>query len=241
MRNTQHFSLKTKADKGYTKAVPQEQLRRKDGRVWYIPHHGVYHPRKRKLRVVFDCGASFNGTSLNSGLLQGPDLTNCLKGVLLRFRQESIAMMADIQAMFHRVNVSEEDKDFLRFLWWPGGDVSLTPVEYRMTVQLFGAVSSPRHRTAEDNRKHLRPEVVDTILNNFYVDDCLKSVSTENNASLLITELTSACQRGGFQLSKWITNSRQVLATIPKAGRAKELKELNLDRDRLPTEGALGM
>lgn len=83
--------------------------------------------------------------------------------------------------------------------------------------------------------------MVDTILNNFYADDCLKSVSTENNASLLITELTSACQRGGFQLSEWITNSGQVLATIPKAGRAKEVKELNLDRDRLPTEGARGV
>ena len=106
--------------------------------------------------------------------------------------------------MFHQVKVSEEDEDFLRYLWWPGGDVCLTPVEYRMTVHLFGAVSSPScanyvlRRTAEDNRRHLRPEVVDTILSNFYVDDFLKSVSTEDNASHLITELTSACQRGGF-------------------------------------------
>ena len=22
---------------------------------WYIPHHGVYHPKKKKIRVVFDC------------------------------------------------------------------------------------------------------------------------------------------------------------------------------------------
>lgn len=154
------------------------------------PTMGCTTPEK-ELRVVFDRGASFNGTSLNSELLQVPDLTNHLIGVLLRFRQEPIAMMADIQAMF-QVKVSEEDEDFLRFLWWPGGDVSLTPVEYRMTVHLFGAVSSPScanyapRRTAEDNRRHLRPEVVDTILNNFYVDDCLKSVSTENDASLLI-------------------------------------------------------
>lgn len=115
-------------EKGYAALVPQEQLSRKDGRVWYIPHHGVYHPRKGKLRVVFDCGASFNGTSLNAELLQGPDLTNPLIGVLLRFCLEPITLMTDIQAMFHQVKVSEEDEDFLRFLWWPGGDVSLTPV-----------------------------------------------------------------------------------------------------------------
>lgn len=65
---------------GYAERVPTDQLARCDGRVWYIPHHGVYHPKKKKLRVVFDCGATFKGTSLNSQLLQGPDLTSLLVG-----------------------------------------------------------------------------------------------------------------------------------------------------------------
>ena len=43
---------------------------------WYIPHHGVYHPKKNKIRVVFDCSAKFKGTCLNDHLLSGPDLTN---------------------------------------------------------------------------------------------------------------------------------------------------------------------
>ena len=56
---------------------------------WYIPHHGVYHPKKpEKLRVVFDCSADFQGHSLSRHLLQGADLTNSLAGVLCRFRQE---------------------------------------------------------------------------------------------------------------------------------------------------------
>lgn len=46
-------------NKGYAETVPDRQLTRKDGQVWYLPHHGVYHPKKGKLRVVFDCGASF--------------------------------------------------------------------------------------------------------------------------------------------------------------------------------------
>ena len=33
-------------DKGYAEAVPQGQLRCKDRKLWYIPHHGVYHPKK---------------------------------------------------------------------------------------------------------------------------------------------------------------------------------------------------
>lgn len=71
--------------------------------VWYIPHHGVYHPRKPgKLRVVFDCSAKFHGVSLNDTLLTGPDLINPLVGVLCRFRMEAVAVTCDIERMFHQ-------------------------------------------------------------------------------------------------------------------------------------------
>ena len=32
--------------KGHAEMVPKEQLHRTDGRLWYIPHHGVYHKRR---------------------------------------------------------------------------------------------------------------------------------------------------------------------------------------------------
>lgn len=63
--------------------MSDEELGCSDGKVWYIPHHGVYHPVTQKLRVVFDCGASYKGTSLNEQLLQGPDLTSSLVGVII--------------------------------------------------------------------------------------------------------------------------------------------------------------
>lgn len=78
-------------DKGYATKVPENQLRRHDERIWFIPHHGIQHPKKRKLRVVFDYTASFQGVSLNNQLLQGPDLTNTLIGVVTRFRKETSA------------------------------------------------------------------------------------------------------------------------------------------------------
>ena len=62
-----------------------------------------------KVRVVFDCAARFGDTSLNDQLLQGPDLTNNLTGVLLRFRQKSVALMADVEQMFHQVRVAPDD------------------------------------------------------------------------------------------------------------------------------------
>ncbi|KAL7882927.1 hypothetical protein SRHO_G00005850 [Serrasalmus rhombeus] len=166
---------------GYAVEIPSGELSRDDGKIWYLPHHGVYHPKKLKIRVVFDCGASYQGTTLNGQLLRGPDITSTLLGVIIRFRQEEVAVMADVEAMFHQVKVADEDADLLRFLWWPAGDISQDLKEYRMTVHLFGATSSPScanfalRKCAEDNRDRFGALGINTVLHNFYVDDCLKS------------------------------------------------------------------
>lgn len=234
-------------NKGHAEVVPQAEIQCTDGRLWYLPHHGIYHPKKGTIRVVFDCGATYHGASLNAALLQGPDLTSTLIGVLTRFRQHPVALMADIKSMFHQVRVSRGDVDFLRFLWWPNGDTSLHPVEYRMTVHIFGAVSSPScanfalRQTAKDNQGTCSADVVSTIERNFYVDDCLKSLETEEQAVELMRELTCVCHKGGFHLTKWVSNSRTVLAHVPTGDRATEIKELDLDKDKLPTERALGL
>ena len=40
-------------------------------------------------------------------------------GVLTRFREGPVALMSDIESMFHLVGVTPEHCDALRFLWWP--------------------------------------------------------------------------------------------------------------------------
>lgn len=37
--------------KGYAEQVPSGELARSYGRLWYIPHHDVYHPQKGKVCV----------------------------------------------------------------------------------------------------------------------------------------------------------------------------------------------
>ena len=149
-------------DKNYARGVPSSQALPEPGKVWYLPHHAVYHPHKpEKIRVVFDCSARYGGISLNSKLLQGQDLTCSLVGVLTRFRAEPIAFQADIEAMFHQVRVAEEHRNFLRFLWWPNGDLSQSLHEYQMNVHLFGAISSPScanyavRKTADDTENEV--------------------------------------------------------------------------------------
>ena len=80
-----------------------------EGKCCYIPHHGVYNKNKpNKIRVVFDCSTEYQGRSLNSELMPGPDLTNQIIGVLIRFRQEPIAIIADIESMFYQGRVPEK-------------------------------------------------------------------------------------------------------------------------------------
>ena len=128
-------------DKGYCEKAPSLSPK---GKTWYLPHHGVYNPNKPgKIRVVYDCGAKFNGISLNDCLLQGPDLMNNLFGVLTRFRCGTVAFVGDLEAMFYQVRVPPLQRSFLRFLWWPEGDLDKEVMEYQMCVHIFGAKSSP--------------------------------------------------------------------------------------------------
>lgn len=91
---------------------------------WYLPLFGVYHPKKPdQIRGVFDSSAKFKGVSLNDVLLSGPDLSNSLLGVLIRFRKEMVAVTADVQHMFHCFLVREDHRNFLRFLWYKYNDL----------------------------------------------------------------------------------------------------------------------
>ena len=59
----------------YAEKVPLEEVN--GTKSWYLPHHGMYHKKKKeKIRVVFDCGARNKDTSLNDQLLSGPDILN---------------------------------------------------------------------------------------------------------------------------------------------------------------------
>ncbi|XP_063878734.1 uncharacterized protein LOC135110395 [Scylla paramamosain] len=234
--------------KGYAEVVPTKDLVRNDGKVWYIPHHGVYHPRKpRKLRVVFDCSANYRNQSLNSHLLQGPDLTNKLIGVLCRFRQESIALVCDIEAMYHQVKVNPEHRDMLRFLWWENGDLNNKIAEYRMTAHLFGATSSPSvanfalKKAADDYGCGF--DAAKFVRNNFYVDDGLKSVATMDEGVTLIQQSKELCYKGGFNLHKFLSNNKAVLAAISPHERADGIKSLDFSKneDTLPIERTLGV
>lgn len=131
-------------------------------------------------------------------------------------------MVADIEGMFHQVHVTPQDCHSLRFLWWPNDDPTEEPVDYQMPVHLFGATSSPScasfslKKTTSDNESEFDVETINTVNRNFDVDNCLKSVPTTEKAMRLSGELRALLRKGRFHLTKWISNDRNVLATVPE-------------------------
>ena len=213
---------------------------------WYIPHHGVYYPHKPdKIQVVFDCNSEFQGRNLNKELLSGPDLTNQIVGVLSRFRENEITLMVDIESMFYQVQVSEEHRRFLKFLWWKDGKYKNPVVDCEINVQVFGATSSPGYsnyvlkKTSLDYKEVCGSKVSETLCRNFCVDDKLKSVKSDEEAVELMKDVKLMCRFGGFHLTKFLTNSKEVLEAVSACDRRKTVVECNFNNQSLPAETAL--
>jgi len=154
--------------------------------------------------------------------------------------------MCDIEKMFHQFHVQEDDRNYLRFLWWKDGNTSNQPQEYRMMVHLFGAVSSPgcanyglKHLAKENRQSH--PIGSQFVARDFYVDDGVTSADTVERAIQLAHEAREICAKGGLRLHKFVSNSHAVIQSIPSSECSIEAKTKYLTFNDMPLERALGI
>ena len=229
-------------DRGHAEVAPPLKSEQK---CWYLPLFGVYHPRKPdKIRIVFDSSAKSREFSLNDLLMKGPDMMNNLLGILLRFRQEAVAVAADVEQMFYNFKVKTEQRDYLRFFWYKDNNPDLEFIEYRMTVHIFGNTPSPAIATygLRKSVENASPEVRHFIENNFYVDDGLASLPDAETAYKLIRDSKSALQEGGcLRLHKIASNNKEVLSKFAPSELADNLQELNMRSDSMPMQSSLGL
>ena len=68
----------------------------------YLPPFVVTLKRKGSPRLVFDAATEYETVSLNKLLLQGPDMLNRLRHILLRLRERKVAVSGDIKGMFSK-------------------------------------------------------------------------------------------------------------------------------------------
>uniref|UniRef100_A0A5S6Q0D4 Peptidase aspartic putative domain-containing protein n=1 Tax=Trichuris muris TaxID=70415 RepID=A0A5S6Q0D4_TRIMR len=226
---------------GIIRMVTTHEMNQPVGRVWYLPHHPVRHPLKPdKVRIVFDASAKFEGLSLNDQLSKGPDLTNDMTSILVRFRLLPVAVTSDVASMFHQVGVPAHDRSVLRFLW--SGTVDTAPKTYEFTRQVFGLTSAPAsciYALTRCIHDFLPSEMASRLSRQFYVDNYLDSFLTSNEAIAHCVALKEATSKGGFPLVKWASTSSDVLRSFPENDCSQSNVDLSFGTHQM--EGVLGL
>lgn len=159
-----------------------------------------------------------------------------------------MAISADIEQMFYSFLVDENDRDYLRFFWYPDNDLTKDLIEYRMRVHVFGNRPSPAvanlglQKTAEISETEFGCDVQKFVSTDFYVDDGLTSTATPEQAVDLMKRTQSALSsNGSLRLHKIASNCEKVMAAFPPEDLAKDLASLDLTKDDLPLQRSLGL
>ncbi|GJQ72036.1 hypothetical protein Trydic_g14402 [Trypoxylus dichotomus] len=187
---------------------------------YYLPHHGVFKESSltTKLRVVFDASApSSSGFSLNDIQLVGPTIQEDLFSILIRFRQHTYVVSADIAKMYRQVLIDPKYRCLQRILW--RSDPSKPLHIYQLNTVTYGTASAPYlavkclKQLAIEHMDNF-PRAANAIVHDFYVDDFLSGSDTVEEAQLLCNQISQILQGGCFELRKWISNNPQILTVL---------------------------
>jgi hypothetical protein len=207
----------------------------------FLPHHAVFKSdgNADKIRVVFDGSArTSTGVSLNETLDAGPKILNDIFPILIKFRTFKYAFSADICKMYRQILIHPDDRRYQQILWRddpakPLGVYELNTVTYGLTSSPYAAIKCIKMLADAECQKHSK--ISETIHEDFYVDDVLTGANTLQETIQLRNDLVTILKRGCFGLSKWASNSPEILldntagdSLVPLERKTTESKTLGL-------------
>ncbi|UYV83455.1 hypothetical protein LAZ67_23001090 [Cordylochernes scorpioides] len=186
----------------------------------YLPHRPVLKDsHNTPIRPVFDASCKKKELpSLNQCLEKGDNLIELIPDLLLRFRLGKYGIIADMRKAFPQIQVREEDREFLRFLWWKKDQKALK--FYRRCRVVFGLTSSP-FLLAATIKYHLSlPQFQDNrcaelLARSFYVDNCILSLSSTHDVKEFIKESSDIMMQAKFELRDWMWNEPGITEQDP--------------------------
>lgn len=204
---------------------------------YYMPHHFV---QKRdgndaKFRVVFNASnKTENGVSLNDIQATGEKLQNNLPVTILRSRLNKIVLTADVSKMYRQVLINEKHLNYQRIVWRAHPSDPIT--DYQLLTVTYGQRASPHlavramQQCAKDHEKQY-PTAAKLAMTDFYVDDFITSIETEDAAIHVYETMNALMAKGGFELCKWQSNDPNVNAIINNRNPTTQL-ELQIKDDK---------
>ena len=187
---------------------------------YFIPHHAVFKTDSSStpVRIVFDASCKGDTNySLNDLLYTGPKLQTDLLTLLLNFRVGQVAFCADVRQMYRQINLVQDHRRFQRLLWRSSADEPIGV--YELNTVAFGVKASPflalrtLQQLAEDEGTSY-PLASSIVKRDMYVDDVVSSVNSVDKAVLAYEQLVSLFCKGGFDLTKWASNSKEFIELI---------------------------
>ena len=229
---------------GQAEIIADIELRETEKPIHYITHFAT---EQEKFRVVYNGALKINDVCLNDMLHRGPMFLESLVGILMRFRQYKFAITADIQNMFFQVSLHLKDRDMLRFFPFTGEKEIKVEDQWRFTVMPYGLICVPSiagfciKYTARKNYAKVPDEYMKKIETDFYVDDLIISVESLNEAKDIISYATELLATTGFVLTKFASNSKEVLTDLKSESLAPSLRIINFFEEELPCQKTLGI
>ncbi|XP_025264886.1 uncharacterized protein LOC112638071 [Camponotus floridanus] len=187
---------------------------------FYFPHHCVFKSASPAsgIRVVFDASSkSSTGVSLNDILMTGPVVQQDLISILLRFRTFRYVFVADIIKMYRQILIDPSHACYQRILWREdqASEVQtfeLATVTYGTTPASYLATRCLKHLAESNRDKYPMGSVC--VERDLYVDDLLSGADTLSETVKARDETINLLRLGCFELSKWASNSPELLKNI---------------------------
>lgn len=152
----------------------------------------------------------------------GPNLQADLFLLLLRFRLFPVALCADVEQMYLRIRVTTDHHKYLKILYRFKNDKLRI---FAFNCLPFGLKSSPylamrtiRQLASEECYRY--PEAASVAESQLYMDDLVTSLHEDISAIKLSKQLISLFKSGGFNLTKWASNSTAFLNSLPETHRS---------------------
>ena len=202
---TYQTQMEDMMERGVARKLSHEELQEWSGPKFYISHLAVVNPRSHStpVRIVFNSSQVCQGRSLNSCLAKGPDsYMNNRIGILLRGREEQVALVGDIRKMFHSIHSKPLEQHCHRFLW-RDLQTDREPDVYVMTRVNMGDTPAPAisteavYKTA-DMFETESPKAANLLRRSSYVDDLIDSQPSTPEAWKIARETEDMLAKGGF-------------------------------------------
>ena len=133
-----------------------------------------------------------------------------LCGLLLRFRLEKVALLADLEKAFLQVRLQPSEGDVTRFLWLKdpsklqlSGNIQI----YRFAIVPFSVISSPflLGATVAHHLEEKANPVAEKIQKNIYMGNVITGMKTPVEAYQFYVEAKNIFQEASMILREWMS------------------------------------